>query len=392
MRGGSFPPFIMYGQAPDPMSTCSGEEDTYDGGRNSWNAFRRAAATAERRLLAGIQIAASPRAALAALVEVRNKAEVYFLVRENSRALRVPTPAPQPFPLQEFLRRAYARGPYPALWAVEGLGRLFGESQMEHAGGEVSGLLSGGIELPEKSLLMLHAGIGLAFAQWRLQRLDADFSPEDIHEVVRWFSRTCRANSRPGYLGAAWESLGLVVRTFYGRLVHDLDQAIVEAAPELRSWFWHGVGRAVYFLPVNFLPCSTWETLMRAEREAVDDLSHANVTSGIAWGMVMVNLRDPDVLAELVIGPHGAELRGNDAFLQGAAASLVMRRETTPDATFLDPWLDYADRTRDGDEPWLWDELIRGPGREALVHLGPDLKRSDALDELFHYAPLSANG
>ncbi len=372
------------------MSSCSGE-DMSDGGLFSWDAVRGAMAAAGRRLVTGIQIATSPAATLAALVEVKNKAEVYLLVRENSRVLRIPTLAPQPFPIQEYLRRAYARGAYPALWAVEGLGRLFGESQMEHAGDEVSGLLSGGVELPEKSLLMLHAGMGLAFAQRRLQSLDANASPEDMGEAVRWFSRTCRANSRPGYLGAAWESLGLVVRTFYGHLVDDIDRAIVEAAPELRSWFWHGVGRAIYFLPANFLPCSTWETLVSAEREAVDELSHANIIAGIAWGMVMVNLRDPDVLAELVVRPHGDELRGNDAFLQGAAASLVMRRETTPDAAFLDSWLGYADRIRDEEERRLWDELIHSPGRKALVHRGPELKRRQALDELFHYAPLSTN-
>jgi len=352
---------------------------------------RRVLMGVERRTEEGMRIVNSPRAASAALVEIRNKANVYFLVRSNQLLLGIPSPLPQPFPLDTYLRRAYERNPYAALWAVEGLGWLLGESHLEAGNDVPAGLLcdNAGDALPEESLLMLHAGIGLAFAQRGLAGLTVHSSPSVFRELIAWFARICRWNSRPGYLGAALESLGLVTRTLHRTLVPNLDRAITDTDPNLRGYFWHGVGRAIYFLPVNFPPCSTWETVVMCQREGLDEFSRLNLFAGVAWGMVMVNIQNPVILAELIVKPHGSQLLDNRGFRYGAASSLIMRQSTTPGAQLAQSFVDYYLRERSSsDERILWDTLIRRPGNEALTRIGPSLKAQRSLDRLFHYTDL----
>ncbi|HEX6864315.1 MAG TPA: hypothetical protein VF414_15905, partial [Thermoanaerobaculia bacterium] len=139
--------------------------------------------------------------------ELRDKGEVFCLVLDVSNLIGVPE-AP-PFPLFELLDRSYALGPFRALWAVEGLGHQYGDSFWEQ-GAVPSRILSDERTrgLPAKSLLMLHAGIGLSFAQHCLR--DAGSREGELLPRVSEILRLCRDSSRPGYLGAAYESLGLV--------------------------------------------------------------------------------------------------------------------------------------------------------------------------------------
>ena len=64
---------------------------------------------------------------------------------------------------------------------------------------------------------MLHAGLGLCLAESLLRQLDPDSSTHEIERVVRAYLGLCKANSQEGYVGCAYESLGLVTRCFnYG--------------------------------------------------------------------------------------------------------------------------------------------------------------------------------
>ena len=57
---------------------------------------------------------------------------------------------------------------------------------------------------------MLHAGVGLAFAERLLEGVTPTTPGPAVRPVLRRFLALCRGNSRPGYVGAALESLGLV--------------------------------------------------------------------------------------------------------------------------------------------------------------------------------------
>ena len=52
--------------------------------------------------------------------------------------------------------------------------------------------------------------------------------------------------------------------------------------------------------------------------------------AGVAWGMTMVNLKQPVVL-EALLRKHGFGFGDTDAFANGVMSALIMRKDTTPD-------------------------------------------------------------
>ncbi len=322
-----------------------------------------------------------------ALVEIANKGEIFVLVAAVSGLIG--EPAEPPFPLDELVARAYGVGEFQAVWTLEGLGHDYGDFVWQQ--GEVPrGLLTAPRTrgLPAGSLLMLHAGIGLSMAQHLLKGIACEPPPEHLRRLLGEILALDRANSRPGYLGAAVESLGLVTRTFHPTLVPAVDRELRGFAPEAVGFFWHGVGRAIYFWPANFVPCSAWQVFEMAAREAPDELARLNAEAGVAWGQVLVNQRQPQVLYELVVRPHGEELAARGGFTNGLASSIMMRFDTTPGAPFIKRFCRWQPSGATAGARALWDELVRVPCRRALEDYYPVLKRRQRLGEIFEYHDL----
>ncbi len=320
-----------------------------------------------------------------ALLELRNKAAVFVLVREVARRIGIPDEFP--LPLDELLAKAYALGPYEALWAVEGLGHDYAGSYWKH-GLTPRGLLNGPSTpaLPAASLMMLHAGIGLSFAEKLLEDADRQTSTAELRRIVAQVASLCRDSSLPEYIGAAYESLGLVTGLFHEDLVEAVSDAVRETETEIYGYYWHGVGRSTYFRPANFLPCSTWQVFESVRRQACDETARRNAVAGAAWGFTLVNQREPRLMAALLVAPHGAELAREPGFANGLASSLIMRDGTTPEAPFLRSYLEY--RPDGARTARFWDELVREPAAEALYVLGPRVAAEGRLDEIFQFAGL----
>ncbi len=342
---------------------------------------------AQRTAEAGRQVAEGT--AGLAWQELRDKGEVFCLVLDVSSLIGVPSDPP--FPLRELLDRAYDLGAFRALWAVEGLGHDYGDSFWEQ------GLIPSRIlnddrtsALPAKSLLMLHAGIGLAFAQRCLDGIGSGTSQAELRARISEIVRLCRDNSRPSHLGAAYESLGLVTRTFHSDLVPAVDRAVRETAPEVLGYYWHGVGRAIFFAPANFLPGSEGLIFDMARREAPDEAARLSAVAGAAWAFALVAQRDPRILAELVIRPFGEQLARDGGFANGVASSAIMRQDMTPDAQFLVQFYQYRPDPSDAELGRLWERLVRRPCEEALGRVYPVLKRQGRLGEVFRYQDLGA--
>jgi hypothetical protein len=343
------------------------------------------AASAMRRSTDAARISLSPQATAATVVEIRNKAEVYFFVRGNRHTLCIPATYPDPFPLSFYLERAYDRHDFPALFAVEGLGREFGRSQVRKDS-SVTGLLheDSHLPLPRKSVLMLHAGLGMSFAKQLLDDLPRQVSRAELEKAVDQFVQLCRNNARPGYQIATLEPLGLVTRTFHARLTRDVDEVLKARYPALRHLYWHGAGRAVYFLAQNALPCATWDSFLQCEQECVDDLSREELLAGQAWAFCMVNMRQPEVLLHLFVTPHAANHPLPTAFQRGIAAALVMRQETTPGTGMITRLLEFDSipaRSRQA-----WDHFVLGPARQALGELESASSAAQWMNEAFDFS------
>lgn len=322
-----------------------------------------------------------PRSPQFALQELRNKVEVFLLVMEAANLLHIPKEGPLPLP--DLVQNAYGLGPYQALWAVEGLGHEYGDRYFK-MGIEPREILSEASwpNLPHASLLMLHAGIGLSFAKQTLAHSNSATTDAQLTQQILEIIRLCRANVRPGYLGPSLESLGLVVRTFNPDLFARVDPILRTHAPEVRPYYWHGVGRALYFLVGNWLPCSDPFLFQQGLEVSNDELSALNVYAGLSWAFLMVNQPSPEALDHLLIRPFHERIGWNAGFVNGIASSAMMRFDTTPDAPFISSFGAYCpEGSAAAREPW--EALMGRPYRYALTQLYPAIRRENRLGDLF---------
>jgi hypothetical protein len=327
------------------------------------------------------------------LQELQNKLQVYFLVRAVPTQLQLPSAPPYPS-LLEVVRSAYASDPYPTLWVVEGIGHWYGDTFFTR-NEEPRGILTDGQvwDLPAESLTMLHAGIGMSFAQHWMEMVNHLSPVADIRHALAQVMALCRENSRPGYEGAALESLGLITRNgqFYGetrpdQMVHVVSRELEHIDPEGFEYFWHGVGRAHYFLPIHFVPGygSIWHAVRMLRQAVPNECAWLNAIAGLAWAITMVNIRHPQIVANL-LRCHGVQLAADDGFVNGGASSMMMRYDTTPDAPFITPYYLYRPEPTEPQLVQLWQSQVQQPCAVALQEYYPVLKQKHRLGLIFRY-------
>ncbi|HEY1381558.1 MAG TPA: hypothetical protein VGF55_32470 [Gemmataceae bacterium] len=347
----------------------------------------RQAADAARFVLAGQDVGLAWR-------ELQNKLKVFQWVRNVEALLHLPADGSY-VPVAELVGRAYELDPFPALWAVEGAGHYYADSLWGQGDGPRD-LLTGprAAAAPAKSLTMLHAGAGLAFAERLLADVTAATPADQVRAAVQRFLAMCRSNCRPGYVGAALESLGLYARVFRpAGVVPVVDRELAWLDAEALDYFWHGVGRALYFSPTYFLPFgrSAWEAVEPGRGEPPRERARRNAVAGLAWATTLVNMLRPEVMAGLV-RRLGDTLRRDDAFANGVSSSIVMRQDTTPGEAFITSFCRHGPGGADAD---AWDVLVGGPCEQAVTEVHPALRAQGRLGEVFRYrswADLAADG
>jgi hypothetical protein len=316
---------------------------------------------------------------------LRNTYGVIGLVNQAAGMLNLP---PGPIDLQSAVDRAYSFGQYSPLWLVEGLGESHADRNWSDVA-PVRGLLTEGqaAQLPEKSLLMMHAGIGISFAQHVLRPLTPVSSEAQVWAAVRRFIGLVRDNSRPGYEGPALESLGLVTHTWYSQIVPLIDRALWMTDRATLEYFWHGVGRSAYFTPLNLLPGSS--AFQGVTAEAPHQLALLNATAGATWAFTLVNIQAPEVLFHLV-RTNAPALAVNDAFTNGLISTVMMANDMIPGDPFTTALCAYAPQQADAASLQNWDFLVRQPCQRANAQILPILKRAGCLGEVFRYQDLDA--
>jgi hypothetical protein len=322
--------------------------------------------------------------------EFDNKLYIISLVTQTHRTLGLNKTSNTTLPA--LVDRVGAMETFPRLWAAEGTGDDWADLAWDRSGGiDPTGLLNDAstASLPPWSLTMLHAGIGMSFAKKVLAGLETRSTPEAIRSGIARFITLCRTSSRPGYTGAALESLGLATRTLYPNLITLIDREIPSVDETLHSYFWHGAGRAMYFDPMNMLPSvnAPWRVIRRLETEAPHPLAYRNALSGIAWAITVVNMRHPIVM-ESFLRHHADLARAHNAFTNGVTSSVMMRYDTTKDDARIAPFI--HNRPSDQDVAAAWRTVITAPCEQALRVTYAELSQSGQLEELFHDRPLSA--
>ena len=309
--------------------------------------------------------------------ELRNQAATYRRVRFGGRALRRLAAGP----LDEGIAALYRLDPASTVFRLE---RLAYERTVAACRREAMprGILAG--EIPEKSLVLLHTGLGMGLA-WALVRplRPVDAGPR-LDGALSRFADLCRANSRPGYERVGIEALGTIVRMFRTPLAPAVDRALSRAAPELAALFWHGAGRALYFHPEGFLPGGAARQVARCRQEA-PAACRLDALSGLAFAATMVNLGEPEIVARRLA--QAGEGEEEQAFAHGVATALVARRHTRPDDPAVGAFLDHRPAAGGA-----WEERVATPCRAVLDRVYPRLLAERRLDELARYAPLAGLG
>jgi hypothetical protein len=309
----------------------------------------------------------------------RNNFEVYGLVKDVRSRLQLDWS--RPFDLNQLVERAYDLGAYADLWAVEGLGHDYAAMCLDR--GVRAGILRDGpaASLPRRSFTMMHAGLGLALAERTAQALTPYARRSEFRDVATGFADACDAHAVAGYAGAAYESLGLVIRTWHPQLMSAFDEALMDVDRGLAGFFWHGAGRALYFLPTYIVPglLSPWRA---ADREAPHLLAHCNLLAGLAWAMTLVNIRQPDTLAHL-LSVRGDVLTRYDGFTNGICSAIVMAIDTTPDDPYVLAFAEYDPRDQKPHVRDMWRRAVRPAVVLALRRYQPVLAAHGQLERVF---------
>jgi hypothetical protein len=317
--------------------------------------------------------------------ELKNKVEVFSLVKNLASILDLPKD--KFISLPDLVKKAYDIAPYGALWAVEGVGHFYAENYWTRHGQPQSLLSEANAPVPRKSLLMLHAGIGLCFADRLFGELTTESTSEEVRVALQRFLVICKDNSRPGYLGATIESLGIVTRDFYPDLFPVVAEQFRAIAPEHTGFFWHGVGRALYFSRQFFLPfvLSVWSDV---NLEAITEAERLNAIAGLSWAFTLVNMRQPAII-EKALRRYAQDSPFAEAFSNGVCSSIIVRSDTTPAEPFVAAFYQYQPPSRENDIATTWERRVSIPAQTGVNSYFPVLSQHSAMDQVFRYQDLA---
>jgi hypothetical protein len=331
--------------------------------------------------------------------ELANKLLAFETFRRAGRRARAGAGGP---PLAALAARELALGrPGRTVWALEGLGYGHAERRTGRDAWTPGWVEVDGAGLPAASLIALHSGIGLSLARRRLAAL-ADAPAAELRSGVAGYPAACREVALPGHAAPLLEALGFIARLRLARRAGEVAAALAPLDEEAHACFWHGWGRALYFVPGHAAPRAGARARMIAAlaREAPRGEARDNALAGLAWAATLVNLRHPQVLEELLRRPAAepgfAELASEPGFAHGVGSAVLVWRDCAPHDPYLDRWRGHRPRPEpgDGELAQLWERQVSGPAETALARDRERPRRDGEVDELFRLrsAPAEAPG
>ena len=321
-----------------------------------------------------------------AWAELHNKLQSFYLFEYIDLVLDI-SPEVEPS-LQELLNRASRLGSFFSVWATEGIGHYYSDWHL--ARGSLPELLLPGQDrrdLPPSSLIPLYAGLGLSLAESFLRIVDIEQIDTGI--AVDRFIQHCQNNVRKGFAGEVCEALGLATRNLYPHLVNTIDLHLSQIDDALLAYFWHGVGRAIYFVPTNFPPFrnAPWKAVEMCLREPAHSLGKCNALAGFAWALTLVNLRKPEVMATF-LKHHWKDVANSDAFANGVCSAVLVWHDCAPGDEDLDEFRRYAPPKSDTSLVDLWTRFVTQACNDALRY-HPIIAKRGVIGEIFRYHDLS---
>jgi hypothetical protein len=314
-----------------------------------------------------------------------NKLAAFRLFAEADRIVGMRPTAT--YALSDLRPAVDALGPFHGLWVTEGVGFYHAANALEAdpcAREILSPMVVQGV--PSRWLIPLHTGMGLALAGYHLRSGGAERARSCARGVIESFLTQCRDNTLEGYAGTCAEALGLMALNVRPDLVLEIDRQLAVLRGDLADRFWHGYGRAIYFSPANFLPCTSliWPGIRRAGREPPHASGRANALAGLAWALTLVNIRNPEVIATF-LARHGPELPDPDAFAGGIRSAVAVWVDWDPGSDYVSSFCAYSPSGASRGVGEHWERAARGACGEEFTREYQWLKAQNRLDDLFRY-------
>ncbi len=364
------------------------------------------ALTALRRSAATLAAASPrPRGRLHWLA-LGNKLEAFETFRRGEALARAAGPA---LPLASLVERAGDLGSYGRVWMLEGLGYGHAEGRAIDAGRPAAHaraaraahcpaspdwFAAAGTGLPAASLIALHCGIGLSLAR-RLLAASARAPAAELRRELAAYVASCRELAWPGHAAPLLEALGFIACLRLARRAGEVASELARLDDEAHACFWHGLGRALYFLPRRALPWQgTGRRLFAAlTLEAPAGEGRENALAGLAWAVTMVNLRHPQVLEDLLASqpPWAAAAPG---FAHGVGSAVFVWQDCAPHDPSLASWRRHRPEPAGSELARRWERQVSGPAEHALDRAGGPERSRPARDVggLFRVRPEAIAG
>jgi len=317
--------------------------------------------------------------------ELQNKLEAFWLFEFVDVVLHLGPDGPLPLP--RLAIEACKLGAYSSVWATEGLGHYVAHRHLAQ-GGLPQGLLtqSDPIAIPRASLIPLNAGTGLALAESLLEIADRERQMD--WTVLTKFRELCLSHLSPYNENIGFEALGLIAQILHPHLISAIDRTLYRHRPELLGYFWHGVGRAIYFSPTQTLLtyAGKWRGLDVCLQEPPHKVGQGNAVAGFAWALTLVNIRQPAIVAAF-LGRFSERVPMPEAFINGVCSALVAWREMQPGERHLEAFLEYQPDRSDRRLCELWKMHVQQPSSRVLQTQGCSAQEQ-GMERLFRYQPL----
>ena len=311
--------------------------------------------------------------------ETQNKIQAFRLFAYVDQELHLPEKRVEP--LDVLTRHALALSNFRKIWALEGVAHLYANTEI--AKGPVSGMLLDP-NIPESAMVPMHAGMGTAFGGVVLAKLGDDPSKSSVRDALKRFFELCQANSRPGWMENAVEPMGLAVRSLHPHLLSRVSDAMGEIDIHAQRLFWHGVGRSLYFVPMNFVTIAAAHerALKAAIAEAPTLEDRRNAVAGLVWAVTLVNLCHPAVLKNLLRACEGIRMRS--ASINGIVSALMVWKHMVPaDRELLGPYLRQGSGS--SHDVQLWNDYVAGPSLHAFDEIYHTLLAEGRVASVFQY-------
>jgi hypothetical protein len=174
----------------------------------------------------------------------------------------------------------------------------------------------------------------------------------------------------------------LVTRDFYPDLLEIVGREFQRLAKDLSGFFWHGVGRALYFSRRYFLP--VFGSVANVSSDVFNSPERESLIAGLVWAFTLVNMLDPAIMDNAL----QSGMPSSEGFTNGLISSVLVRQETTPDEEFILHFYRHQPQTQTRARAWA--RLIGVPVGAALRTYYPVLRQHHALDQLFQFQNLGA--